>query len=89
LCQARKIDCEYVVVTDKKPGDGIVCIVNEMNIQLIVMGSRGLSASRRTILGSVSDYVLHHAQIPICIIPREYALNSRSSIEVCPEGANE
>ena len=34
---------------------------------MIVMGTRGLGAIRRTILGSVSDYVLHHTKIPLVI----------------------
>ncbi|KAM7541633.1 hypothetical protein Aperf_G00000040670 [Anoplocephala perfoliata] len=75
-CRARKLVCEYVSLTGNKPGEGIVAMVNEMNIHFIVMGSRGLGTFRRTILGSVSDYVLHHAQVPICIVPREYQLNS-------------
>ena len=34
---------------------------------MIVMGTRGLGTVRRTILGSVSDYVLHHAHCPVII----------------------
>ncbi|XP_005098870.1 uncharacterized protein LOC101845692 isoform X1 [Aplysia californica] len=34
---------------------------------MIVMGSRGMGKVRRTILGSVSDSVLHHAHIPVLI----------------------
>ena len=35
------------------------------------MGTRGLGTVRRTILGSVSDYVLHHAHCPVCICRQE------------------
>lgn len=73
MCREKRISCDYVTVPDKRPGEGIVSKVNELGIQLIIMGSRGLSTVRRTILGSVSDYVLHHSQIPICIIPADYA----------------
>ncbi|EUB64556.1 hypothetical protein ECG_00561 [Echinococcus granulosus] len=72
MCRTKKIPCDYVTVSDKRPGEGIISIVNDLEIQLIVMGSRGLSTIRRTILGSVSDYVLHHSQVPICIVPPEY-----------------
>lgn len=33
------------------------------------MGSRGLGTIRRTILGSVSDYVVHHANVPVVVCP--------------------
>jgi len=50
-----------------KPGEVIVEIANTEKAGLIVMGTRGLGAVRRTILGSVSDYVLHHAHCPVTI----------------------
>ncbi|KAL5112209.1 hypothetical protein TcWFU_005759 [Taenia crassiceps] len=79
MLRAKKIACDYITASDKRPGDGIVSMVNDLGIQLIVMGSRGLSTIRRTILGSVSDYVLHHAQVPVCIVPAEYTPASSTS----------
>ena len=49
------------------PGHGIIKQAKEVHADLIVMGTRGLGAIRRTILGSVSDYVLHHSHIPVAI----------------------
>ena len=37
---------------------------------LIVIGSRGLGVIRRTILGSVSDYVVNHTHIPVVVCPK-------------------
>jgi len=37
------------------------------NATLIVMGTRGLGKVRRTIMGSVSDYVVHHAHCPVIV----------------------
>ena len=37
------------------------------NAGLIVIGTRGLSALKRTLVGSVSDHVLHHAHCPVVI----------------------
>ena len=49
------------------PGYVLVDIVGKSGAQLLVIGTRGLGTLSRTILGSVSDYVLHHAGIPVCI----------------------
>ncbi|XP_048741470.1 putative universal stress protein SAUSA300_1656 [Ostrea edulis] len=51
----------------EKPGEGILKSAKELNADMIVMGSRGLGTVRRTILGSVSDYVLHHSPVPVII----------------------
>ena len=51
----------------------MICdLAKEKNADLIVMGSRGLNALRRTFLGSVSEYVLHHAHIPTTVVPAKH-----------------
>ncbi|XP_064649044.1 universal stress protein YxiE-like isoform X1 [Lineus longissimus] len=56
-----------VIETTAAPGEAIVATANEVGASLIVVGSRGQGAVRRTILGSVSDYVLHHAKVPVLV----------------------
>ena len=34
---------------------------------MIVMGTRGMGVVRRTLLGSISDYVVHHAHCPVLV----------------------
>lgn len=36
---------------------------------LVVVGSRGLGASKRLLLGSVATQVMHHARFPVAIVP--------------------
>jgi nucleotide-binding universal stress UspA family protein len=36
--------------------------------RMVVVGSRGLGALRRGLLGSVSDAVVHHAQCPVAVV---------------------
>lgn len=55
--------------TAESPGHAIVHAAKEFNADLIVIGSRGLGMIKRKILGSVSDYVLHHSHVPVCICP--------------------
>lgn len=52
-----------------KPGEVICKLAKDVNANLIVMGSRGMGTLRRTLLGSVSDYCVHHAHIPVAIVP--------------------
>ena len=55
-------------VTDfGKPGEYVVDVAKKKKASLVVMGTRGMGTLRRTILGGVSDYVLHHSQCPVMI----------------------
>jgi len=46
----------------------MICrIAEEENATLIVTGGRGMGTLRRTILGSVSDYLLKHAHCPVIV----------------------
>ncbi|KAK2182287.1 hypothetical protein NP493_359g11002 [Ridgeia piscesae] len=50
-----------------KPGEAIVKMAEAEKAAMIVMGTRGMGTIRRTILGSVSDYVVHHAGCPVVV----------------------
>jgi len=60
-----------------RPGHLVVETAREEKVSMIVMGTRGLDVLSRTILGSVSDYVLHHAQCPVIICRRPQPLVER------------
>ena len=44
-------------------------VAKEKNAILVVVGSRGLGTIRRTLLGSVSTYIVHHADTAVTVIP--------------------
>ena len=52
-------------------GPSVVNAANENRASMIVMGTRGFGVIRRTILGSVSEYVIHHTKVPVTVVPRE------------------
>jgi nucleotide-binding universal stress UspA family protein len=49
--------------------DEILGYADQNGCDLIVLGARGLSAPGRLFLGSVSDAVVHHARVPVLVVP--------------------
>ncbi len=56
VCLEGHIAEELVAFLEKHPTD------------LLIMGSRGLSTTKRLLLGSTSDEVLHHVTCPVLIV---------------------
>ena len=54
-------------VATKHVGHALVRVGEEEEAQFIVMGGRGKGTLRRTFMGSVSDYVVHHAHVPVLV----------------------
>ena len=50
-----------------KPGEVIIKTAKEEKAGLVVIGSRGLGLLKRTLAGSVSDFVLHNSPCPVVI----------------------
>ncbi|XP_078339805.1 universal stress protein Sll1388-like isoform X2 [Crassostrea virginica] len=57
-----------VVRTSGEPGRAIIKIARGEGADYLVMGSRGVGTLRKTFMGSVSDYVVHHAHIPVTVV---------------------
>ena len=51
-----------------EPDKEIIRLSEEIGATLIVMGSRGLGAVRRALMGSVSDSVVRHAHCPVLVM---------------------
>ena len=49
-------------------GSEIINYANDNKFDLIVMGARGFSKVKKIFLGSVSNYVLHSAKVPVMIV---------------------
>jgi nucleotide-binding universal stress UspA family protein len=52
------------------PSHGIVKFGQEVRngINMIVMGTRGLSSAKESFLGSVSNHVVHKSKIPVLLV---------------------
>ena len=56
-----------VMIETGDPGEVVVKVAKDKKAQLVVMGTRGQGLIRRTFMGSVSDYVVHHCHCPMLI----------------------
>ena len=45
----------------------IIHVAEEEKVSMIIVGTRGMGQVRRTLLGSVSDHVMHHSHVPVLI----------------------
>ncbi|KAK9921560.1 hypothetical protein M0R45_030065 [Rubus argutus] len=74
ICKDKMVQAETLTMTGD-PKDVICQATEQMHVDLLVVGSRGLGMVKRAFLGSVSDYCAHHAACPVVIVkpPRESA----------------
>ncbi|XP_071171166.1 putative universal stress protein SAUSA300_1656 [Mytilus edulis] len=56
-----------VFITAGKAGENAIKVAHDRNAAMIVCGARGHGTVRRTIMGSNSEYIMHHADIPVII----------------------
>ena len=54
-----------------KPRNEILRVAEDEKVEFIITGTRGVGQVRRTLLGSVSDHVLHHSHVPVLICRHE------------------
>lgn len=71
--EVRRIEAAGAEVARSHPRMGrpdveILELAEELDAELIVIGSRGLGGVRRALLGSVSDSVVRHAHCPVLVV---------------------
>lgn len=67
LLMAEAVVYEREIATGD-PAHTIIDIGERFACDMIIMGARGVSAMRSALLGSVSNEVLHAAQVPVMIV---------------------
>ena len=75
LAHAAGVACDSMTAAASSPGPEIVRVAEENGCDLIVMGTHGVNEMNRDIAGSVAQYVLAHAAVPVLVLrdPREAA----------------
>lgn len=67
----EQADSELTVTTTIREGvphEELLTYVDENGIDLVVMGSKGRSAFKTLLLGSVTEAVLHSATVPVFVV---------------------
>ncbi|MCA9539418.1 MAG: universal stress protein [Myxococcales bacterium] len=52
-----------------KPGPALVEVARVHQAEAVAIGRRGRGRVKSLLLGSVSDYVVHHAACPVIVVP--------------------
>ena len=70
---AESIDLEVeAIFTESDPGHEIVRVAEELNADLLVLGTHGYSGWKRFTIGSVAEFVVKHAPCAVLTIkPKE------------------
>ena len=61
------VQCKTVVRTDNQPYEVIIEVARELGCDLICMASHGRNGIKGMLLGSVTQKVLTHSQIPVLV----------------------
>jgi nucleotide-binding universal stress UspA family protein len=67
LLQSKGIKVRGLAVRGD-PSEAIIGVAEDEKVDLIVMGRRGLQGIRGMLLGSVSERVLRHSEIPVMVV---------------------
>ncbi|KAI9217887.1 hypothetical protein BC828DRAFT_390069 [Blastocladiella britannica] len=70
-CGGADMAIRTAVLQANDPRDALVDYINSEKAAMLVIGSRGLGAIKRALLGSVSEYCLHHVSCPVLIVKPE------------------
>ena len=57
------------LIAEGDPASEILAVAEAEKVDMIVMGSRGMSPIQGLLLGSVTDRVLHQGEVPTLVIP--------------------
>ncbi|XP_057529694.1 universal stress protein A-like protein [Amaranthus tricolor] len=67
ICAMYGVNAETISVLGN-PKDAICDAVQKFQCQLLVMGSHSRGVIGRAVLGSVSNYCVHHAKCPVLVV---------------------
>ncbi|CAH8278965.1 unnamed protein product [Arabidopsis lyrata] len=73
VCSAKSVEISSLEVIEGDPRNIMLEAVERHHACVIVLGSHGYGAVKRVFLGSVSDYLAHHAHCSVMIVKKPKA----------------
>ncbi|WP_151965450.1 universal stress protein [Acinetobacter soli] len=67
---AHQIDTDVKIIREEPTATGILKIADEVNADLIIMGSHGRSGLKKFVLGSVAQKVASESVVPVMIVKK-------------------
>ncbi|MET3036881.1 universal stress protein [Chryseobacterium sp. NRRL B-14859] len=65
------VDKVFRFTPEGEPHKEIINVAAQWQADLIIMGTHGRTGITRLLMGSVADYILKHAKVPVLITPPE------------------
>ena len=78
FAEERRVPYETELL-EGSPVEAVLELARSRNVDLIVVGSRGLGAVKGSLLGSVSSAIVHHADRPV-LVARPVALEETTPL---------
>lgn len=69
--ESLNLKCESILKTDREPNRAIIKDSERYNIDLIVIGRRGLNKINRIMVGTTSFYVIANAKMDVLVISED------------------
>ncbi|EPS57241.1 hypothetical protein M569_17579 [Genlisea aurea] len=70
ICETKSINDAVIEVVEGDARNVLIEAVENHNASILVVGSHGYGAIKRAVLGSVSDYLAHHAHCSVMIVKK-------------------
>ncbi|WP_321783833.1 universal stress protein [Burkholderia pyrrocinia] len=77
IAQQAGVECEVVSVSGAHPHEAIIDAATQQGCDLIVMASHGRSGVRALLIGSETQKVLTHSDIPVLVVRPSKSLQPR------------
>ena len=78
---APEIDVSYLPVPSRTAGDGLMEAVENVQPEVLVVGSSASGALGQVVLGSTTDWLLHASPVPVAVSPRGYRMSKAGRLK--------